>query len=316
MDKQELINKLVEIRKEISNLKDTLEKTREEKEDIYQKRNSLREKVGGRIKEIKELKSKKDKDSLGLQEEFREKDVINKEIGILINNIKALNEKRRIIRNEKKIDKNPEVLKNIINKLEEKIETEVLSIEEEKRVMKRLNKLKSEYKEIKIIVDLNNEYNKMSEDIDFKKKKLNDLKNKIKDNMEKNSEYEGFMKISKDILETKNEISALNNQYFKYKSDILKNNLLLKEKLKELNNIKNNLDFIDKKMLEEKESKKQEIISQKKSVVEEKLKMGQKLSTEDLITFQASKQVNIYFLDFLNVQIIANITVMILIIQE
>src|SRR3989344_4487548 len=246
MDKQELINKLVEIRKEISNLKDTLEKT-------------------------------------------REKYVINKEIGILINNIKALNEKRRIIRNEKKIDKNPEVLKNIINKLEEKIETEVLSIEEEKRVMKRLNKLKGEYKEIKIIVDLNNEYNKMSEDIDFKKKKLNDLKNKIKDNMEKNSEYEGFMKISKDILETKNEISALNNQYFKYKSDILKNNLLLKEKLKELNNIKNNLDFIDKKMLEEKESKKQEIISQKKSVVEEKLKMGQKLSTEDLITFQASK---------------------------
>ena len=289
MDKQELINKLVEIRKEISNLKDTLEKTREEKEDIYQKRNSLREKVGGRIKEIKELKSKKDKDSLGLQEEFREKDVINKEIGILINNIKALNEKRRIIKKEVKIDKNPDMLKSLINKLEEKIETEVLSIEEEKRVMKRLNKLKSEYKEIKVIVDLNNEYNKMSEDIDFKKKKLNDLKNKIKDNMEKNSEYEGFMKISKEIFETKNEISALNNQYFQYKSDILKNNILLKEKLKELNDIKNDLDLIDKKLLEEKENKKQDIISQKKSVVEEKLRMGHKLSTEDLITFQASK---------------------------
>ncbi|HLC73590.1 MAG TPA: hypothetical protein VJH20_03060 [Candidatus Nanoarchaeia archaeon] len=289
MDKQELINKLGLIRKDISNLKDTLERIRKEKDSIFQKRNSLREKVAGQIKEIKELKSKKDKDSFGLQDEFREKDVINQEIGTLINKIKALNEKRRIIKKEVKIDKNPDMLKSLINKLEEKIETEVLSIEEEKRVMKRLNKLKSEYKEIKVIVDLNNEYNKMSEDIDFKKKKLNDLKNKIKDNMEKNSEYEGFMKISKEIFETKNEISALNNQYFQYKSDILKNNILLKEKLKELNDIKNDLDLIDKKLLEEKENKKQDIISQKKSVVEEKLRMGHKLSTEDLITFQASK---------------------------
>ena len=46
---------------------------------------------------------------------------------------------------------------------------------------------------------------------------------------------------------------------------------------------------IDKENKRANESKKQELLIQRVSVVEEKLKKGQKLSTEDLIAFQANK---------------------------
>ena len=155
--------------------------------------------------------------------------------------------------------------------------------------MKRVNQLKKEYKSVKEIVDLDDEYNKISKYIDNKRVRLNNIKEKINEKMKTRSDYDDFMKISKEIFELKKDMKITNDGYIKLKADSLKTNLLLKEKFREFDNIKNQIGIENKKISEEKEIQKRDLIHQKVNIVEEKIKKGQKLSTDDLITFQANK---------------------------
>ncbi|MBS3149639.1 hypothetical protein J4455_03005 [Candidatus Woesearchaeota archaeon] len=289
MDKEDLFKKLETIRKDIDIFRSNLNNNREEKEKLYQKRISLSDRIKDKIKKIKDLKSKKDKDNIGLQEEFKEKENLNKEISDLIIKIKKINEKIKKFRETKKIDKNPRLIKVALEKLELKIETEAISYEEEKKLMKRVNQLKKEYKSVKEIVDLDDEYNKISKYIDNKRVRLNNIKEKINEKMKTRSDYDDFMKISKEIFELKKDMKITNDGYIKLKADSLKTNLLLKEKFREFDNIKNQIGIENKKISEEKEIQKRDLIHQKVNIVEEKIKKGQKLSTDDLITFQANK---------------------------
>ena len=289
MDKEDLFKKLETIRKDIDIFRSNLNNNREEKEKLYQKRISLSDRIKDKIKKIKDLKSKKDKDNIGLQEEFKEKENLNKEISDLIIKIKKINEKIKKFRETKKIDKNPRLIKVALEKLELKIETEAISYEEEKKLMKRVNQLKKEYKSVKEIVDLDDEYNKISKYIDNKRVRLNNIKEKINEKMKTRSDYDDFMKISKEIFELKKDMKITNDGYIKLKADSLNTNLLLKEKFREFDNIKNQIGIENKKISEEKEIQKRDLIHQKVNIVEEKIKKGQKLSTDDLITFQANK---------------------------
>lgn len=289
MVKEELLQKLESVRKEIELLRTSLNKIREEKEKYYQKRDSLRLKINEKIKKIKDLKNRKDKDNIGFQEELKEREIVLREIRELIIKVKQLGEKRKHLRETKKIEKNPRLIKESLEKLELRIETEAVAYEEEKKLMKKVNQLKKEFKSVKEILDVSEEYNKVSKEIDNKKEKLDNLKNKINENMKSRSDYAEFMEISKNILELKKEMKDTNDNYLRLKSESLKTSLLLKEKLKEFDELKSQLNLADRKISEEKEIQKRDLINQKVIMVEEKLKRGQKLSTDDLITFQANK---------------------------
>ena len=289
MDKRELISKLEQVKRDIAEYRNRLDNIKKVKEILYQKRNSLRDNVRNQIKDIKDLKSRKDKDNIGLQEGRNEKELLNKGIRELIIKIKEINEKRKKFRENKNLPRNPNTLKSTLERLESRIETEAVSYEEEKKLMKKINQLKKEYNSLKGFFELNDEYNKISAEIDSKKARLEKIRHKFKDDLIKGSNYDDFMNKSKNILETKKEISDVNEEYMKLKADYLKTSLFLKEKLMQLSTIINDLDFVDKKILEDTESKKKYMINKKALIVEEKIKNGQKLSTEDLITFQANK---------------------------
>ncbi|MBS3146275.1 hypothetical protein J4471_01110 [Candidatus Woesearchaeota archaeon] len=289
MDKEELISKLEVVKSEIVEIRKKIGELRQEKDAVFKRRENLRDSIKKKISDLRTLKNKKDKDSIGLQEERKEKSILNQELTELIKKVKQLNEERKEIVKERKVPTYPDNIKKLIQKLEEKIETEVVSYEEEKRLMKKIRKLKEEYKSLKGIIDINAEYKKISGNIDTKKNRLDEIRKKIREDLEKSSDYDDFMKISKEIFELKNQVSQLNEEYYNLKTEVLKAGLQLKEKIIAIEKIRKDLDSIDKENKRANESKKQELLIQRVSVVEEKLKKGQKLSTEDLIAFQANK---------------------------
>ena len=289
MDKEELISKLEVVKSEIVEIRKKIGELRQEKDAVFKRRENLRDSIKKKISDLRTLKNKKDKDSIGLQEERKEKSILNQELTELIKKVKQLNEERKEIVKERKVPTYPDNIKKLIQKLEEKIETEVVSYEEEKRLMKKIRKLKEEYKSLKGIIDINAEYKKISGNIDTKKNRLDEISKKIREDLEKSSDYDDFMKISKEIFELKNQVSQLNEEYYNLKTEVLKAGLQLKEKIIAIEKIRKDLDSIDKENKRANESKKQELLIQRVSVVEEKLKKGQKLSTEDLIAFQANK---------------------------
>ena len=64
----------------------------------------------------------------------------------------------------------------------------------------------------------------------------------------------------------------------------------MKEKLKSMNDVKNALDKISSDKKEKKRREVESFLKSKEDAVNEKLKRGEKLTTEDLLVFQSSKE--------------------------
>src|SRR3989344_2246178 len=237
------------INKEIINLKSRLSKLGSEKELWFEKKEKLKKEISELIKGVKEIKKNKDGVDKEIKKFKKERDLVNKEVKKLILGVKNLNDefkggKVNIIEIQKKIER-----------LDMKIETEALSLTNEKKVMEEIKKLKKILDENKVVLERDGRRKNLNKEIDEKKQKAEELHRKVQENALKSQKYyEEFITFSKKI----NDDLGMELKKVKIK----------KEKIGEK---------IDKNMREK-------IIT-----VEEKLRRGGKLTTEDLLVLQYDK---------------------------
>ena len=98
--------------------------------------------------------------------------------------------------------------------------------------------------------------------------------------------YNEFIDLSKKINEFKSKQEEAFTKFLEFKKEFSLINNTLKEKLLESNIIQGNLEKQKLDMQERRKLREEQILEEKAKQVEEKLKQGKKLTTQDLIIMQ------------------------------
>jgi len=284
--KKELFTVLDKLRHEVNSSNKNLNRNDNEKGAWFRKKENFSVNIRKKINRIKENKSKRDsltkkvrelKDKRhNLNEESRKK---ISELIILKNEVKSLTKKSKV--------KDPHRIKGDIDILEVKLETEAMPFENEKQLSKKLKQLKKSMSEASAIIHYIDRIKNLNSSIGELRKTNNETHNQIqKLARESQNIHEGILENSKEIDDLKvQELEATKN-YFKFKKEFKNINDDLKQKLSSMSKI---MEKINKFKLEEEEKWKLNetmLIKSKEQEIEEKIKGGKKLTTDDFLAFQ------------------------------
>src|SRR3989344_2028801 len=278
-------DELKTLKDEIKELKIKLEKISKEKEEWFKKKEDLKITISNKIKEIKVIKSSKDKSNIISQNIKNNKYQLKKEIEDLIKKAKQLNKTKKEIIQKLHLDFDPSELKNKLESLEMKIQTDAVSFETEKKMMKQVNELKKKLRESVSISKIIDEQNTLSKQIEAKRKQFRELIFKIRDHKSQD-DYEDFFKSSKEIEIIKKEQEAAFNNFIEKKKEYSIIIAQIKDKINKIRTIDEKEHNVRREKLKQKKDEDQAILKQKFRNVEEKLKNKQKLTTEDLMIYQ------------------------------
>lgn len=276
-----------DLKKEISELKNQLNLFSVEKEKWYKEQYRLKNVLQEEIKKIKKIKDTADKSTLEFKDIKKARDIENQKVKNFITKIKELRERKALLLKKYNV-KEPEKVHSQIEQLEKKIETEALSPDQEKKVMKQINSLKKIFGKDSELETVIQDIKKISTSLDDAKRKADDLHNKLHD-ARKESSYHGFKEASKYITELKGKQQEAYHKFLEAKKKFLEADKGIKDKLKLLNiekRYEETKKSIEKKKVETMNIAKIHQLAQK---VEEKIKKKQKITTEDLLAFQAQK---------------------------
>jgi len=287
MEKNELLTRLNELRKEINSLRDNLNKIDREKESWFSKKESLKKEIFKLVKDLKNIKQNKDASNIEVKKLREERDNYNKKVKELIVNIKELNKNKLEFIRKSKINFDPENIKKRIDALEFKVETEALSINKEKEVMKQIKDLSKIYDQnigLKNIID---KINTVDKEINENKNKSDELHKKIRELIDVNDPgYKKFKEESNKINNLRKEQQFSFDKFIELKKEFLKIQVELQKKLNESYDFNKNLGEINKKIDDERKAKNDAEFEKREKLVEEKLMTKKKLTKDDLIMLQ------------------------------
>lgn len=279
------------VMKEINSLKNNLNSINLEKEKWFKLKEDLKKSISDLIRKIKGVKVKKDKSNEEIHKFRKERDDRNKKVKELILKVKELNKQKKELYKKHGIKDDPVRIKNQIESLEMKIETEVLSFKKEQKLMDEIKRLKKGLQGTNVVAEISEKIKNVSKKIDEERKKANEAHSNLKVLLKKNKkEFKEFLRTSKEIEAIKKKQEAAFNKFIDYKKKFDQINQRLKDKLNSASNVKRVEGEKKKKHEFIKQEKEQRIIDEKVKVVEEKLKKTRKLTTEDLIALQGKRE--------------------------
>ena len=284
---KELVEELNKHRAEVSKLRNSLNDLDREKESWFRKKEEISSRIRAGIQKIKDSKAKRDALTNEVKGLKPKRDGLNKEIKPKSEELEIL--KKDIDESSKKLDirDSPSRIKQQMEKLEFKIETDTVSFEKEKELMKKIKKLKKDYDRIGIFRDSNKNVRKVLDSVRKSRKDANEIHREIQEKAGQSQVlHEEIIKLSKEIDALKAEENDAFKKFSESKKKFSEVNNVFKEQLKLMNGVKSQLDRI---YLDKKERKKQEeesFLKSKEEAVNEKIRKRQKLTTEDLLVFQ------------------------------
>ncbi len=264
--------------KEVLELKAEMERVLNENRVLVERRNSLRERVGELRFEVKKIRD--------------ERNTVNEEIRKLRNiladlrkeyqeKLNALRELKREVRERLRAKPNmdKESIEKEISDIDWRIQTSIMSLEEENKLVKRVQSLENQLMFYRKLEAMENEIASLGNEIKRIKDEIASCKNEIAEKIEKNRE------LRKRMTEYFGEIDKLRAEANKLHETYLEN----KEKLSSLRlkyvELLAKVTAIKKMIREEEEERKAEALAALKEKIEkealEKLKRGEKLSFEE-----------------------------------
>lgn len=276
------------ISQELSSLKSQISEAAKQKEFWFRKKEGLKKEINSLIKKIKEIKSEKDESNIQVQGLKKNRDKYNSEVHELIEKIKKLNEEKG--KELKKYNSNidPHKIQIRINALEKQVETET-NFNKEKKLMEEIKKLKKSYAEFSSVMKIEEEAKKISDSIKASRKKANEFHKQIQDTA-KDANYTEFMDMSKKITDLKKVQEEAFNKFIEFKNKYLQLSQDYKKKQEEAKPFQEQIEKEQESQKAQQQEKQLKILKQKSDQVEEKIKKKKKLTTEDILAFQSSKE--------------------------
>ncbi len=269
---------------QITELRTKLNTLNQEKETWFAKRKEYSEQIKQEIHKIKESLKERNQLSSKVQEEKKKRDELNKVISEKIKQAKSFHTDDKSTRGI-----SSQELKRQINALEKKIETEGLSFDKEKQLMKTINTLTKQYRAALEEEQKRGAVHGISQEISEMKKQANQVHKTLQENAkESQKKYETLISESKKIDELKKLEKEAFDKGMELKKQCTEIHGQLQMIMPELKQIKDaqRADYEQKQKFYEEQ--KHKTLHEKARSVEEKLKSGKKitLTMEDLLAFQ------------------------------
>lgn len=290
MDKSEVqegIQKLKAQRLQITTIKKELNKLNKEKESWFAKRSDINKEISFLISGVKDSKGKRNEITEQVKEYKKERDNLNKEIAEKVAKLKEMKTTYVDAKSKLNIKDDPTTIKKQIEKLEYIMETEPMSFSHEQKLMKEQKTLKKQLVDLGAKLGEWETVSKLSKEINKLRKQSNKAHKEIqKHAADSQVKHEVVLEKSKEIDELKVKEKEAYDKFKEYKDIFTTKNNELKALLKEADKLKSILEDNDVAIEEDKQRVKAQEVKRKAKEVNEKIKTGKKLTTEDLLIFQ------------------------------
>ena len=285
MSDENLKEHIGKLASEISELRKKLSDINAEKEKLFGQRNEIGRQISTLIKDVKGIRTARDSLTGNVKLSKEERHKLNEEIRLKIEDVKKL---KAAVGDTRQGD-DPRRIKHEIERLDYKIETEVMSFEKEKQLMKTIKEMKKRYGESEKSFTEFRKIRELSNEIDRLKSIADSAHAKVQESAkESQSKHENLVETSKKIDELKSQEEALNKQITEKKELMAPIATELDVKNAQLRELKLKAGMAvdeEKKVAADKRKKK---ISELQAEVHDKLMRGDKLTTEDLLIMQGS----------------------------
>lgn len=278
---EELSKKFDLLKKEFSEIKLEMKEISNIKEEAYRKLRSITDKIKDRNQKIKLLKGERDGFTSQVRELKKQRDSLNKDVKKISDKKRDADQKRRDSLSDKNFEDDPKKIKKEIEMLEEKVEIEVISFKKEKEINKRVKMLKAQLALLDDVSEIIDKASEVHGNFIVSKKKAEEVHKEIQVLAEKSQQrHELISGIIGEIKELRVKEKPLSKEYLENKSKFEDLKKVADEKSKVLDEIRADLGLQNKNDHKNK-------IKERTREVKEKMKSGKKLSTEDILAFQA-----------------------------
>ena len=286
--KKKLFAELDKLKGDVNSLRWDLNKANNDKELWYSKKEEIFGSIKKRISAIRQDREKRDSLTKKVRELKEKRAELNDGIKNKISELVELKELSNSLMKKAKIA-DPIKIRTSIDTIESKLETEVMSFEAEKNLSKKLKLLKKSLAEASGLMEMLDKIKKLNTEISNAKKESNSVHREIQD-LAKESQalHESVISESKNVDELNAKEEDAFSKFVEFKKVFSEKNRFLKEKLESMGKIRTE---INKFQLEEDEKRRLQeamLIKSKEQELEDKIKSGRKLTTEDFLVFQES----------------------------
>ncbi|MFA5142466.1 MAG: hypothetical protein WC471_05870 [Candidatus Woesearchaeota archaeon] len=286
-EKSKLFDALNEKKGKIRELHNQLNAANSEKEKWFTEKTRLNQKISALIKDLKQDKTSRDSFTSEVKNKKEERNSVNSLITQKIEEVKKLNQEKSEIVKKYDIKGDPAELKSQMDRLDHKIETEVMSFAKETEIMKMIKELRARYEEAKKVSGVWEKINALSKEIDELKKKSDtvhkDIQSKAKESQGK---HESLINASEEVKKISVEENAAFEKFVEAKKKFVALNDELHKEMNELESLQKQVGEMTEKDNTHKANSTRSKLKELESVVLDKIKTGKKLTTEDILVMQ------------------------------
>jgi uncharacterized coiled-coil DUF342 family protein len=271
----------------VSELKNELNSLDKTKEEFFKLSKENREKLFEIRKKVQGLKNERNQLTDSVKKIKVERDELNKQLKDKIQAFKKIAPKKQ----EKPKERvNTSYLKKEIKEMEYKIETEGLDFDKEQKLMKVIKEKKKQIEGAEF-GGMSKEARELSKEIDAIRAKADTVHKSMQEKANlSQKKHEEVIKLSNELKEIENKQKELDNKCREYKDKVRQVNENLKSKLDQIVAERKQPVHQEKHKQEKRHEKRRNTnVEEMQRRVEEKIKKGEKLTTEDLIAYQAKR---------------------------
>lgn len=284
---KELVEELNNHRVEISKLRNTLNELGKEKESWFGKKEALNAKIKESIRKIKEDKTKRDALTAEVKDLKAKRDLLNKGLSSKSSELEKLKKERAESSKSLDVKGSPSMIRKQMDNLEFKIETDTVSFEKEKELMKKIKVLRKDYDKLSILQESNKSVRESLDAVRKLRKESNDFHKSIQEKAKQSQVlHEEILKISTEIDKLKVEEEEAFKKFSEFRKQFHEVGSQLKGKFRLMDEVKSQLDKIQLDKMDRRKHEEESFLKLKEEAVNEKIRKKQKLTTEDLLVFQ------------------------------
>jgi len=285
--KVELKREIESQRKDISSLKKKLDEQAHSKLGLYEKNREYYLNLHSLIERITAINKEHKEHSERFKKIASEKSMLYIELDLCKATLKEINNSISSLMEKHQFKMSSDSLQKRIEEIEYKIQTEVMSFEREKELNKIIKRMRIEIPKYAELDSLIKKRKDAFESIDNFKSKIAKLKDEIGDTkhilraLNKDSTA-----ISSEIEKIRDDKDKIRESLKQTKVDIRTTKTILKDKIMSLTPVSARLDNMISSEKNSKRAYEERITKRKQEEVKEKIRRGEKLTTEDLIAYQ------------------------------
>jgi len=272
------------LQEQIKQLKEQLNTLNAEKEAMFSKKEESSKKIRALISQVVNAKKERNKLTDFVKEVKVKRTKLNAEISEYLKRMDSM--KKSL---PKKRGESPGRLREKIEQLNRKIETEVMNFSKEQAINKEIRELKKKLGKAEVEGGSLKDYRKTTQELKKIKKKADAEHKKIQSvAKESQQKHEKILEQSKIIDAIKEEEQKCMAEFLAKKEEFTVVNNKLKDTIKLLHPHKIQLRQDSNERKEQYKKKTKKKLAERKRDAEEKFKKGEKLTTEDLLAIQGA----------------------------